>query len=404
MKTVIAVIFVITTAVYLLYLTYFLYKKAKEQKNDNKSKMNDVILQLEKQQNMQNDMILKSLCKLLGLDINSLTEKQKKEIQDLFGYTYTRLKSRNVIIKELSKILTVKYKDVITNKQQAESVITFCFMRIKNSNFFIKNDEDLKLIISLSNSISEEPEHESSEEKQLKYVEDPEYGLTVKKPIYTKSIAKSKEFLNSLRTLSGKRLSWSRGTTYFFSKQSETVDSYIGTLKGSGKSVCIYINPYGTINPPKAPNGFYIKTNNIETQNQSHNILKINKSVSKKALSKKVLISLGLIVILLLVALFANYQKMPGKAKGELATYLAKNLPYYTSMQNIYYTVDFNSKGYKVTLGGNVKSNKKSTATLYSEVQFNHLMINPEIKTIKINNKKFTKENIERYVSNYWWN
>ena len=95
---------------------------------------------------------------------------------------------------------------------------------------------------------------------------------------------------------------------------------------------------------------------------------------------------------------------MPNKSKGELGTYLAKNLPYYTSMQNIYYTVDFNSKGYKVTLGGNVKSNKKSTATLYSEIQFNHLMINPEIKTIKINNKKFTKENIERYVSNYWWN
>ena len=131
---------------------------------------------------------------------------------------------------------------------------------------------------------------------------------------------------------------------------------------------------------------------------------KFNTVVSKKTFPKKAFIALGLIVILLLVALFTNYQKMPNKAKGELGTYLAKNLPNYTSMQNIYYTIDFNYKGFTVTLGGNVKNNNKESATLYSEIQFNHLMINPEIKTIKINNKKFTKENIERYVSNYWWN
>lgn len=395
MKIVLAIVFILTFAAYLFFLIYYLYKKSVEKKKEK------III---KQRNLQNDMILKSLCKLLYLDIASLTKKQIKEIQSLFIYTTTRLKLKNLIIRDLTEILTVKYKDVITDHKQAETVITFCFIRIKNSNFYIKNNEDLELIISLSNSISEESERETSNEKQLKYVEDPKYGLTVDKPIYTTSIAKAKEFLNSLRTLSGKQLTWRRDTTYFFSKQSETVDSYIGTLKGTKKSVCIYINPYGTIEPPKAPNGFYIKSNNNKKQNPSHNIFKINTVALKNIFSKKKLIALGLVVLLLLGALFTNYQKMPGKSKGELATYLAKNLPYYTSMQNIYYTVDFNSKGYKVTLGGNVKSNKKNTATLYSEIQFNHLMINPEIKTIKINNKKFTKENIERYVSNYWWN
>lgn len=395
METIIPILFLLIFAAYLFFLLYNFHKKKVEKKKEN------IIIN---KQNLQNDMILKSLCKLLYLDVSSLTKKQIEEIKSLFFYTYTRLKSRNVIIRDLTKILTIKYKDIIIDSEQAEAVIAFCFMRIKNNNFYIRNDEDVELIMSLSNSISEEPEHETSKEKQLKYVGDPEYGFTVAKPIYTTSIAKSKEFLNSLRTLSGKRLLWSRGTTHFFSKQSETVDSYIGTLKGSQKKVCIYINPYGTIDPPKAPNGFYIETNNNKVQNQSINSFKINTATFKKTFSKKKLIALGIVVILLLGTLFTNYQKMPGRAKGELGTHLAKNLPYYISMQNIYYTVDFNSKGYKVTLGGNVKSNNKKSATLYSEIQFNHLMLNPKIKTIKINNKKFTKENIERYVPYYWWN
>ena len=160
---------------------------------------------------------------------------------------------------------------------------------------------------------------------------------------------------------------------------------------------------YSLILSPMVLRLFTLK-NAVPTEKPEIIKAKFNTVVSKKTFPKKAFIALGLIVILLLVALFTNYQKMPNKAKGELGTYLAKNLPNYTSMQNIYYTIDFNYKGFTVTLGGNVKNNNKESATLYSEIQFNHLMINPEIKTIKINNKKFTKENIERYVSNYWWN
>lgn len=141
----------------------------------------------------------------------------------------------------------------------------------------------------------------------------------------------------------------------------------------------------------------------MENSNQG---FKINTSAFKKTFSKKNLMVLGIIILLLFVACFTNYQKMPGRAKGELGTYLAKNLPGYTSIQDLYYTIHINSKGYKVTIGGNVKNNYKKSVTLYSEIQFNHLMLNPKIKTTKINDISLTKEKLKdyKYVSNLWWN
>jgi hypothetical protein len=127
--------------------------------------------------------------------------------------------------------------------------------------------------------------------------------------------------------------------------------------------------------------------------------------VNKKSIKKIVVIFV--ICLTLCVSLFVvQYKQMPNKAKGELGTYLAKNLPEYISMQNIYYKVDLNTNGYKVTLGGNVKNRRKSSVTLFAEIQFNHLMLNPKIKTTKINNRKFDTEKAKEYKNwnNYWWN
>ncbi|MGI6280437.1 MAG: hypothetical protein ACOYJS_07780 [Acutalibacteraceae bacterium] len=127
--------------------------------------------------------------------------------------------------------------------------------------------------------------------------------------------------------------------------------------------------------------------------------------MNKKSIKKIVVIFV--ICLTLCVSLFVvQYKQMPNKAKGELGTYLAKNLPEYISMQNIYYKVDLNTNGYKVTLGGNVKNRRKSSVTLFAEIQFNHLMLNPKIKTTKINNRKFDTEKAKEYKNwnNYWWN
>ncbi|MGN0451351.1 MAG: hypothetical protein ACI4FN_04450 [Acutalibacteraceae bacterium] len=74
MKIVLAIVFILTFAAYLFFLIYNLYKKRAERNNQNKSKMNDVILQLEKQRKrgIAVKFLIYSLTFVIGTALNTL--------------------------------------------------------------------------------------------------------------------------------------------------------------------------------------------------------------------------------------------------------------------------------------------------------------------------------------------
>lgn len=74
MEIVLAIVFILTFAAYLFFLIYNLYKKRVEGNNQNKSKTDDVILQLEKQRKRGIAMkfLIYSLTFIIGTALNTL--------------------------------------------------------------------------------------------------------------------------------------------------------------------------------------------------------------------------------------------------------------------------------------------------------------------------------------------
>lgn len=102
---------------------------------------------------------------------------------------------------------------------------------------------------------------------ESKWNNDPEYGLIVEKPIFTKWIDEQKKYVNSLCTAQGESLEWQRlGSTHCDGISGQT-DIYLSTLKSGETYKTIYVNMYGSETSTTAPQGFSFKKN-LETNPQ----------------------------------------------------------------------------------------------------------------------------------------
>lgn len=88
------------------------------------------------------------------------------------------------------------------------------------------------------------------------YLSDEDYGLTAEKPIMTKLVDGSNEYLKSLRTVDGKLIGYKRNMSLLINDL--MVDKY--EITAEGKEICsLYLCMYGTSNSKVAPKGFKLK-------------------------------------------------------------------------------------------------------------------------------------------------
>lgn len=85
---------------------------------------------------------------------------------------------------------------------------------------------------------------------------DPEYGLDVNKPVFTHDIAGSEQYLQSLMTDHGEKLTWQRLGSTSAKGISGMIDIYQSYLLNGKEYKTIYVCIYGFSRPQKAPQGF----------------------------------------------------------------------------------------------------------------------------------------------------
>lgn len=86
--------------------------------------------------------------------------------------------------------------------------------------------------------------------------DDPEWGLTVKKPIYVHGIHNEREYIEQLKTNSGEKLTWKRRGSISIKEVAGAIDIYESTLPSGEPYKTLYLNMYYNSRPRGIPKGF----------------------------------------------------------------------------------------------------------------------------------------------------
>ena len=92
------------------------------------------------------------------------------------------------------------------------------------------------------------------------HLNDPEYGLSILKPIYTHAVAGEEKYLSSLRTTNGEPITWYRKGSVSIDGIHGPIDVYETYLPSGELYKTLYINMYCLKEPTRAPLGFYLET------------------------------------------------------------------------------------------------------------------------------------------------
>lgn len=96
--------------------------------------------------------------------------------------------------------------------------------------------------------------------------QNPRYGLTIDKPIFTSDMKGLEHYLSMLHILSedtsldGQQLSWKVADSYQSHKFNSMIYKYDGYLNSDTLYTTLYLCPYGTQNSISTPRGFYLST------------------------------------------------------------------------------------------------------------------------------------------------
>ena len=119
----------------------------------------------------------------------------------------------------------------------------------------LKNNDDM--IDFMAKVLVEEAR--KNKNNQPDFEADEDFGLVPNKPVYTlfkKLIDGEEEYLDSLYTLDGHKLSWERTGSTSFENMGGSVDCYDTFLPSGDFYKTIYINMYGSRESSKTPKGF----------------------------------------------------------------------------------------------------------------------------------------------------
>lgn len=208
----------------------------------------------------QADCVVRSLALLTSTNLNLCDAKDYFDILSIFSGVLIRCVVTHSEDSHIVAMLQQKHGNYVKTKSVAQKVLTYCKMNMNNNSFVLNSKEDFEALDILAALFaSNEDVAKGNEAAQTINLEDPQYGLIPEKPIYTKGVAGSEQYLGKLRTESGERITWKRRGSTVASGVKGMVDIY-NCFDPSGKDCgTIYINMYGTKNSSTAPAGLIME-------------------------------------------------------------------------------------------------------------------------------------------------
>ena len=201
--------------------------------------------------------IIISLAKIFGL---KLEECNAKEYYDVLS-TYSDVLIRRVVTQspdvDILASLQVKHGDLVKSKDTAQKTLAFVTLNMKNNDFVLNTAEDLSVLDLVSGVFTEmsQAANKNTEAEQSN-LGDSEYGLVVSKPVYTKGVSGSKQYIESLKTTMGEKLTWNRRGSMSVQGINGIIDVYDSTLPSGKPYKTLYLNMYGSKNSDIVPKGF----------------------------------------------------------------------------------------------------------------------------------------------------
>lgn len=201
--------------------------------------------------------IITSLSKIYGINLDTSDAKKYYDILT----TYSDVVIRKVVTQSsddhIVTSLQVKHGDLIKSKAIAQKALAFVTLNMNNNDFSIEADDDMAALDFMTDMFSQmEQTASQNADAENDNLDDPEYGLVVTKPIYTKGVNGSNRYLEELKTSLGEKLTWRRLGSTSAEGINGMIDIYECTLPSGKPYKTVYVNMYGSANSKKIPKGF----------------------------------------------------------------------------------------------------------------------------------------------------
>lgn len=201
--------------------------------------------------------IIKSIALILQEDPFKYNEARCERILRLYLAILKGSYSGMVDDDELRSWMLTKESDIV-KEENVDKLILYAVMNRRNMDYEVASLEDVGL-----NFMSDYLANAKGIQKQNTaathvYIDDVDYGLIMGKPIYTKMVTGSDEYLSKLRTTDGEELTYNRVGSYDVEGINGLVDRYDMYLQSGKMYRSIYINMYSQTNSITPPAGFII--------------------------------------------------------------------------------------------------------------------------------------------------
>lgn len=201
--------------------------------------------------------IIKSLAGIYGLKLEDINEAQYYEILQTYSDTLIRRVITHTEEELIYVSLQAKHGNFVKNRGIAKQVLAYVVLNMRDNEFELALWDDYMQLNALVQQFSYmEDTAKENAEAERKNLEDADYGLVPKKPIYTHGVNASWDYVNDLKASSGERLSWERLGSTIEDGINGNIDIYQSTLPDGTKYGIIYVNMYGSSNSDKIPAGY----------------------------------------------------------------------------------------------------------------------------------------------------
>ena len=205
----------------------------------------------------QASKIICSLAKVYNLNIEVCDSKMYYNILK----TYSDVLIRRVVTQssdaQIVTSLQVNHGDIIKTSSMSRKALAYVTINMKNNDFALENNDDFELLnVFAETYAANEKAVSDNAQAETQNLDDPEYGLVPKKPIYTQGVGGSKQYLSRLKTSLGEEITWNRRGSISMVGINGMIDIYDSTLPSGKPYKTIYINMYGSSNSQKLPKGF----------------------------------------------------------------------------------------------------------------------------------------------------
>jgi len=163
-------------------------------------------------------------------------------------------------IEEANSFIIRQYPNLAPDAVKQAIDISMGFLYKQFSQVEHKDNEEKKLLATVNKSVGLEQNASSNDAVIDLHLNDPEYGLTPSKPVFTKGFQGERAYVESLISSDGRRVEYER----IGSKQVEGIYGPVDIFKlrdTEGKETTIYVSLYANKTSEKAPLGFSLRGN-----------------------------------------------------------------------------------------------------------------------------------------------